>query len=182
MRRWIGVAITLFALVGAGQADAQRLVSIGLGGGVSVPRGELGDGAGTGWNALVSLVVSAPMQPLGLRADVAYNQFPFDAANPGGLGSNGHESVGSGTINVTYRLPTPGSPVSPYLIAGLGAYRSDCSISAACTADTRFGWNAGLGTKLYVFGLRSFLEVRYHRTKVADASVGYFPVTLGLLF
>ena len=183
MRRWIVVTSALLGVFVATRAESQRLLSVGLGGGVSLPQGDLRDAATTGWNALATLVLSTPMQPLGLRADVAYNQFSLDEATTGAvLGASGHENIGSATLNATYRLPTPGSPASPYLIAGLGAYRTDCSVRAACAADTRFGWNVGLSTKLYVLGFRSFLEARYHRAKANGASVNYFPVTLGLMF
>ena len=48
--------------------------------------------------------------------------------------------------------------------------------------STRFGWNTGLGTRLYTWGVTSFLEARYHRTTRAGAGVHYIPVTFGLLF
>ena len=174
MRRLI-IATCALLVSNVPSVGAQRLVSLGLGGGVSVPQGDLSTGANTGWHALGSIVVSTPMQPLGLRADIAYNRFAFKS------GASGYQTVGSGTLNATYRLPTPGAPVSPYLIAGLGAYRTDCSLSA-CNAVTHFGWNVGLGTKLYVLGFRSFLEARYHRTKANGSVVNYFPATFGLLF
>jgi hypothetical protein len=72
------------------------------------------------------------------------------------------------------------SPLSPYLISGLGAYRSACSVDEACEATTRYGWNVGLGTKLFAFRVRSFIEVRYHRTRRGEQTVHYFPVTLGV--
>jgi hypothetical protein len=174
-----GILLTILHLSPLG---AQRMLSVGLGGGVSVPQGDLSDATGAGWHALASLVLSTPMQPLGLRADIAYNQFAFSSTAQAAIGGSGHQSVGSGTLNATYRLPTPGTPTSPYLIAGLGAYRTDCSVTDACEAVTHFGWNVGLGTKLYVLGFRSLLEARYHRTKANGSSVNYFPITFGLLF
>jgi opacity protein-like surface antigen len=122
------------------------------------------------------------MQPLGLRADIAYNRFAFNTTTQTALGGSGYESVGSGTLNATYRLPMPGSPMSPYLIAGLGAYRSDCSLGPSCNAATHFGWNVGVGTKLYVLGFRSFLEARYHRTERNEQGLNYFPATFGVMF
>ena len=181
MRRSIIALGALLALCSPRVLPAQRLITLGLGGGISIPQGDLSSGANTGWNALGTLILSTPMQPLGLRADVAYNQFPFSAATKTTIGGSGNQSVGSLTANMTYRLPTPGTPVSPHLIAGLGAYRTDCS-AGACQAVTHFGWNAGLGMKLYVLGFRSFLEARYHRTSANGSTVNYFPVTLGLLF
>jgi opacity protein-like surface antigen len=165
---WLTVAAPL-------AARAQRPVSLGLAGGVSFPQGDLSTGANTGWHALATLVVSTLTQPLGLRADVAYNQFGFSG------GVAGHQSVASATLNGTYRLPMTNSPLSPYLIAGLGAYRSECSLDQGCEAVTKFGWNVGLGTKLYVLGFRSFLEARYHRTKRGESTLNYFPLTFGLL-
>jgi hypothetical protein len=180
MRRSITALGVLLALCIPQLLPAQRLITLGLGGGVSVPQGDLSNAANVGWNALGSLILSTPMQPLGLRADVAYNQFPFSAATQSLLGT-GNQRVGSLTANVMYRLPTPGTPISPHLIAGLGAYRTDCSVSASCEAVTHFGWNVGLGMKLYVLGFRSFLEARYHRTSANGSSINYFPVTLGLI-
>lgn len=152
----------------------QRPISIGLAGGVSLPQGNLADGANTGWHALGTVALTTLMQPLGLRLDIAYNRFELSDID-------GNESVGSATLNATYRLPMTNSPMSPYLISGLGAYRSECSLDVGCDATTKFGWNVGLGTKLFV-GVRSFIEARYHSTKRGDESIRYLPLTLGLLF
>src|ERR687884_474888 len=113
---WAGVATPQAA------ARAQRPISLGLAGGVSFPQGDLRDAANTGWHALGTLALSTLTQPLGLRVDVAYTQFGLSAGG-------GHQSVSSATLNGTYRLPMTNSPMSPYLIAGLGAYRSDCSLA-----------------------------------------------------
>jgi hypothetical protein len=175
MRRLIIVAACTLVVYSVVPLEAQqRPVSLGLAGGVSLPQGDLADGANAGWHALGTVVVSTLMQPLGVRVDVAYSRFKLSAAD-------GHHSVGSATLNATYRLPMTNSPMSPYLISGLGAYRSECSLDIGCDATTKLGWNVGLGTKLYV-GFRSFIEARYHRTRRGDASVTYFPLTVGLLF
>ncbi len=174
MRRWIlAVWVGVASSVASLEAQ-QRPISIGLAGGVSLPQGDLADGVNTGWHALGTIALSTLMQPLGLRLDVAYNRFAFSAGD-------GHQTVGSATLNGTYRLPMTNSPLSPYLIAGLGAYRTECSLDVGCEAATKFGWNVGLGTKLFV-GFRSFVEARYHRTKRGDSNVNYFPLTLGVMF
>jgi hypothetical protein len=153
----------------------QRPISIGLAGGVSLPQGDLARFVNTGWHALGTFALSTLMQPLGLRLDVAYNRFAFSDVD-------GNQSVGSATLNGTYRLPMTNSPMSPYLISGLGAYRSECSFGPGCDATTKFGWNVGLGSRLFVLGFRSFIEARYHRTKRGDSEVNYFPLTLGVMF
>jgi hypothetical protein len=169
----LAIAVSVAAMCTTPAGAQQRPISVGLAGGVSLPQGDLADGADAGWHALGTLALSTLMQPLGLRLDVSYNRF--------GLPGGGNQNVGSATLNATYRLPMTNSPMSPYLISGLGAYRSDCSATDGCEASTKFGWNVGLGTKLYV-GFRSFLEARYHRTKRGDSSVNYFPLTFGVLF
>lgn len=180
MRRWMR-AIVWCALLHPLALEAQRPIWIGLAGGASVPEGDLRDGARTGWHAQGTVGLSTLMQSLGLRLDVAYNRFAF-ADDAGAVPGDGDHSVGSLTLNVTYRLPMTDSPLSPYLISGPGAYRIECSAGPECDATTRYGWNVGLGTKLHTLGFRSFLEARYHRTSRGGAGVHYFPVTFGVMF
>jgi hypothetical protein len=160
-------------LCAASPAAAQRLVTVGVGGGASVPEGGFGTAVDPGWHALGTLVIGTPMQPLGLRLDGAYNDF---------ASGSGRQAVTSGTANITYRLPTPGTPISPYLLAGLGAYRGSCSGGATCSTGTSFGWNAGLGTKVMFLGIRWFVEGRYHSTDRKPSDVNFFPITVGLTF
>jgi hypothetical protein len=180
MRRSLLLAAATALLFTATSAPAQRAVSLGLAGGATIPSGALRDDVDVGWNALASIVISTLMQPLGLRVDVAYNRFSFN--DDVAALADEYSAVGSATLNFTYRLPMTNSPMSPYLISGLGAYRSDCSLPTGCEASTRYGWNVGLGTKVYILGFRSFLEGRYHRTERGDTNVNFFPVTFGLLF
>jgi hypothetical protein len=180
MGRSLRFAATVLVLFAAGSLEAQGPVSIGIAGGASIPAGDLRNGVDVGWHALATIAVSTFKQPLGLRIDAAYNRFAFSDETP--ALADAHQSTASATLNFTYRLPMTNSPVSPYLISGLGAYRSECSLDTGCEATTRYGWNAGLGTKLYLLGVRSFLEARYHRTEAGDSNVHYFPITLGLTF
>ncbi|MDQ4080355.1 MAG: outer membrane beta-barrel protein, partial [Gemmatimonadota bacterium] len=165
-------ALVTTMLIMPASVPGQRPVSIGLAGGASIPSGELREGVDVGWHGLATIVVSTLMQPLGLRVDVAYNRFAFSDDTP--ALAEEYQSTGSATLNFTYRLPMTNSPMSPYLISGLGAYRSECSLDTGCEATTRYGWNVGLGTKLYVLGFRSFLEARYHRTEIGDTDIQYF--------
>jgi hypothetical protein len=180
MRRSILVPALVGALFAPYSVVAQSAVSIGIAGGASIPSGDLRDGVEVGWHALATIAVSTLMQPLGLRIDVAYNRFAFTDDRP--ALADEYQSTGSATLNFTYRLPMTNSPMSPYLISGLGAYRSECSLESGCEPTTRYGWNVGLGTKLFVLGFRSFLEARYHRTEIGDTDVQYFTPTFGILF
>ena len=182
MRRWIPAAVLVALIAPATSLGAQRPLSIGLAGGVSLPTGNLSDAATTGWHGLGTLALSSLVLPMGVRVDVAYNRFAFSDDAQTQFGGDGNVSVGSATLNLTYRLPMTNSPMSPYLISGLGAYQSKCSVGPSCEATTRYGWNVGLGAKLAVLTLRTFVEARYHRTSRGNGGVHYFPVTFGLMF
>jgi hypothetical protein len=156
-------------------AGGQRPLTLNVGGGVSLPVAHFHNVANIGWHALASIGVSTYMQPLGLRLDGAYNRFSAKSGGP-------TPAVTSGTLNFTYRLPMTNSPLSPYVITGVGGYHLGCSGTPACVTSTRFGWNAGLGTKFIAFGLRGFLESRFHAVNSAGGNVRYIPITLGLTF
>jgi hypothetical protein len=173
MRRFIFAALLGSMAFCATPAGAQRPISISLGGGASLPEGSFGHGVGTGWHALGALGTALPMLPMGLRLDGAYNRFDFEG------GAGGQRALASATLNLTYRLPSAGSPLAPYVIAGFGAYHSTCEGDATCESSTPTGWNAGLGTKLMIVGLRTFLEARYHS---AGGNASFFPLTVGVTY
>ena len=171
---WLGVVAPL------GSMEAQRPLSFGVGGGITLPEGDLSDQVNTGWNALLTAELASPMHPWGIRFDVAYNRFSFSDQVQTALGAEGNQTAGSATLNFTYRLPKVTWPVQAYLLLGAGAYRTDCSIG--CESRVRYGWNYGLGAKFYFLGLRNFVEFRGHRTKSRTDDLHYFPLTLGVMF
>jgi hypothetical protein len=182
LRCWLFGTVLLGLLSPLGPLQAQRPISLGIGGGLSLPQGDVDDQVNTGWNGLVTAALGSPMQPLGLRLDVAYNRFGFSDEVNTALGSEGHFTVGSATLNVTYRLPKATWQVSPYLLWGIGAYRTECSLGPGCESRVRYGWNYGLGANFYFLGFRNFIEIRGHRTKSRTSDVHYFPVTIGIMF
>jgi hypothetical protein len=162
-------------LATATSLGAQRALTLSLAGGGSIPVGNFADGASAGWHALASIGLSTLMQPIGLRLDVAHNRFTAEAVGP-------DVAVTSGTLNASYRLPMVNSPLSPYLIGGAGAYRFECFGDIDCGTDTRFGWNAGLGTKWAALRMKGFLESRFHAANSESGNVRFVPLTLGLTF
>jgi hypothetical protein len=182
MRRWIFAAAYLGLVSWVVPLQAQSPLSIGVAGGLSLPEGDLDDQVKTGWHALATAELASPMHPWGLRFDVAYSRFGFSDKVQAGLGGEGHQSTGSATLNFTYRLPKVTWPIQAYLLWGLGAYRTDCSLGPGCDSRVRYGWNYGLGAKFFFLGFRNFIELRGHRTKSRTGNVHYFPLTLGIMF
>jgi hypothetical protein len=182
MRRWILAAACFGVVASVAPLDAQRPISLGLGGGLSLPQGDVDDQVNLGWHALVTAELASPMHPWGMRLDLAYNRFEYSDQLAATVGGAGNQTAGSATLNVTYRLPKVTSPIQPYLLLGLGAYRTDCSLGPVCESRVRYGWNYGLGAKFFFLGLRNFIEIRGHRTKSSTGDVHYFPLTVGIVF
>ncbi|MDB4883681.1 MAG: hypothetical protein JWL95_2447 [Gemmatimonadetes bacterium] len=172
--------VAMAALAPAATMRGQLPISVGVGGGVSSPQGGFSDNFDTGWHAMGTVALGLPLLPIGLRADVAYNR--FGAKTPIAGSSGGAQRVVSGTLNATYGLTIPLSPVTPYLIAGGGMYDVGCSGSLQCGSSNDFGWNAGVGLRLNAVVVKAFLEARYHRVSMTGGSVQYVPVTLGVMF
>ena len=182
MRRWIFAAACLGVVASAAPLGAQGGFSFGLGGGLSLPEGDLADGVNTGWHGLATAELASPLHPWGLRLDLAYNRFSFSDEAEVARGGEGNQTAGSATVGVLYRLPKVTSPVQVYLMGGLGAYRTECSLGPGCESRVRYGWNYGLGAKFFFLGLENFIEFRGHRTKSQSIDVHYFPLTLGIMF
>lgn len=175
MKRTTFTATAIAFIVAASTTEAQRPLSLGIAGGASIPTGDFGKAAGTGWHAMATIGLGSIMLPQALRADLGYAVFPFE--NAGSL--DGNQMVGSGTLNLTYRLPMTNSPFSPYVIAGFGWYRMSCSGDFDCGSTIRSGWNAGLGTKFVALGFHGFLESRFHSVN-AGTKARFIPVSVGL--
>jgi hypothetical protein len=155
-------------------AEAQGL-TLNVGGGAAFPVGSFGEVTGTGWHGLVGIGLTSLMQPIGLRLDVAHYRFEADET-----GST--RGITPATLNLSYRVPMTNSSVSPYVAAGAGVYHLDCVDGIDCENETRFGWNAGLGTKIAALRLKWFLELRFHASNGDSGNVRFVPITLGVTF
>jgi hypothetical protein len=117
-------------------------------------------------------------------------------------------AVAAGTLSATYhisRFRSDEGRTSPYLISGVGVYRSrriathypDCQPVAACAdrttyklemRDTQFGWSGGLGLDFDLGPVASFAEMRLHYiysdTPGGQPSNDYFlwPLSVGFRF
>jgi hypothetical protein len=116
-------------------------------------------------------------------------------------------AVAAGSLSTTYhisRFATDNGTSVPYLITGLGIYRSrriatrypDCQPTGACDRntyklelrDTQFGWSGGIGADFRLGSLAAFAETRVHYVyddrPGAQPSNDYFvwPFSIGLRF
>lgn len=178
MKRLIlGASVVALSLVAAPTAHAQ--VGFGVSAGLSMPTGDLGDIAKSGYSVNGLLGVTMPMSPLGFRAEVGYNSWDgkdaFDGSTVSSL---------SGTGNVV--LQVPGMIVAkPYLIGGLGVHRVKFDASDAADDsdnETKLGWNVGGGLNFGLGTLSTMIEARYVTVNTEGNAIHYVPVTFGIMF
>jgi opacity protein-like surface antigen len=175
-------AVILLAVVSPSlEAQGPGRPTLGIYGGIASPRGVLGDEAGNGWNAGVLLKMRV-FKALDLRVDGAYAKFAaldFDIPIASGDTAFGHldAKVPFGTLNIHLNLGPdsaeyPGdNTVSPYVLTGIGIYKLDyqftcegtCSAIETIPTENHFGLNLGGGASIPIFGLKAFVEGRYHR-------------------
>lgn len=164
----IAVAATAVALLGT-PAEAQlRPWEISIGGGPTTGTGNLGDVTETGYHVQGSVGLGIPLFPVGVRADLLWQELPVQ----GGHGDFRH--IG-GIANATLGMPL--ILIEPYVLAGVGMFR--LSHSEGGEAETSNGFAVGAGIEGGLFGLKAFGEIRY-----LDAGHDHttIPITVGIRF
>lgn len=179
MRRFgvmTSLALAGAALLAGSPAEAQlRPWEISIAGGPTLATGSFADMANTGYHVQGSVGIGIPLFPVGVRADLLWQEMP-DVA-----GGN-FRHIG-GIANATLGLPLV--LIEPYVLAGVGMFsisepeedHGDHAHEAG--SETSTGFNVGAGLELGLLGLKGFGEVRY-----LDVGRGHrtIPITIGIRF
>lgn len=172
-----------------GQAHATRPVRIMVGGGATVPVGDLGKRYNDGYNIQGSLLIRLAGLPLNLRTDINYSRLKLNDLLSLYSDSYGNASAKllGGLANLT--LPLGTGPVRPYFMAGLGAFSVDPArlSSENVESSVSFAVNGGAGAQLRVLGLETFIEVRVNNVFtdkgiIDKKGIQVIPLTFGLMF
>jgi opacity protein-like surface antigen len=154
-----------------------------LGGGATIPLGNFGDVAKTGWNGLVGVSFTPPTLPLGFQVDGMYQRLGVDG---GGLDLDATNQIIQGTANAIYKFKTAEtSPVRPYLIGGVGVYNfktvgDDADLFGDGDSSTDFGINLGAGFDFKLSSIGAFVEGRFHDVFTDGENVRFLPITVGI--
>lgn len=160
--------------------SATKPFSLGLSGGASIPVGDLSDRVNTGYSLNGHVGIAAPTWPISFRGDVGYNSWGAKDNTIDVNDANIH--AWSFTGNAVYSVPVQ-SMVRPYLIGGIGAYKTGVSSgNTSFNDDTRFGYNLGGGITLPLTGFNTFVEARYNHVNTDGGSFAYVPITFGIMF
>ena len=192
----LAFALATVPTLSSAQQRATRALSVGLGGGGTVPLGDFANDVKTGWNGLAHVQYQpAGGGPWAVRAEAQYSGAKYTddflgavGASPGDNLTNNVLSVGASAL---YHLSGRDGSVRPYLIGGLGLYRLTASLkdgSGLTVSDSEngFGFSGGAGLR---FGgpVGVFVEARFHQFSVTpkggDKSTSRFiPVSIGVAF
>lgn len=196
--RFVLVSIALLSLSSPARAQmngeemgSNRIVSFGIGGGVSVPVSDAADAFKTGFNAHAFARFNMHELPIQPRVDLTFSKFDVKDVHLQTPGSSGTGQIFAGIANLQFALMHSG-PVRPYIVAGLGAYNTKTDINGvpnvSGTSSTDFGINAGAGA-LFKLGsmLSGYVEGRidnvYSNKGMINADqVQVVPVTFGIVF
>jgi|GEM_PF-1075934 len=169
---------------------------VGVGGGASIPVGNLHDGGyDTGWNVTVPIGWQSASTPWGLRLDLSYNRLNGStiASVPVNV-TLSDANLWSGELDLTLQFPFGRSGSSFYLMGGGGIHHfTDVgSDNGAAVIDgtalssngdnslTKAGVNGGLGLNFGFGRAKLFLESRFVSVFTEGKNSNYVPIILGV--
>ena len=158
------------------QAEVKARGYAGLGGGISIPVGDFGDLAKTGWLGQFLAGITFRNGTLGVRVDGNYGQNTYKNAD-------GHERI----IGVNASLVvTPGRrpmDVHPYFLGGVGLYNAKFVGTPSSTSATKPALNAGFGIQVHTGHRMDFyVESRIVTVRTAGSKINFVPLSVGLRF
>ena len=179
--RSVVLGAVFLATAGAAPAVAQG-AKFSVGGGLTLPLGDFGDVAGTGFHGLAAVGFQPANLPVGFQIDGMYQRFGFEDA-PDDFDAN--FQIIQGTANVVYTFVTAEeSTFHPYLIGGVGLYNAKATGDDVpdSESETDFGINAGAGFDFQAGSVGLFVEGRFHNVFSDPDNTNFIPITVGIRF
>ena len=161
-------------LVGSNlQAQAPQM---GLGIGLTMPTGNYGDVASSGFHVLGNVAFKLGPSPLKVRADLSYHRTGLEG------GIDGNSSLIGGMANLVYTVPSP--VIKPYFLAGVGYFSEKFSGLGQSESGSSFAYGAGAGLNFGLAVASMFVEVKYLSIASNDTfnKANVLPITIGLRF
>lgn len=189
-----GVATLLvLATANLGAQAARRPVTVGLGGGATIPLGDFASDTKTGFHGLAFIQYEPERNVWGVRGEVAMHRSDYTDEFLGAVNADPDDDL-SNTVSyagaTAVLLGKRDGGMTPYLLGGFGAYRLTASVKVGTTVQSEsangFGFSGGAGLR---FGRSAgfFVEARFHQfsiTPEGDEKSTYqmIPVSLGIRF
>ena len=184
MKRVLRACALIAAIAAPAMLSAQTTdqpVSFGVSGGLSLPMGDLGDVAKSGFNITGHVhFTPASLTSVRLRGDVAYDRWDVD-------GFDASTRSIAFAANAVYDFPAQStSIVRPYVLGGLGLFSLKTSATSGAftnrSGDTNLGLQVGGGLTFQLSGFSTFAEAKLVSVFTDGQSTRYIPVTFGVRF
>jgi len=182
---WLAIASVASAQMHEDQST--RMISFGIGGGVSVPLNDAKDAFKNGFNGQGFVRFNLKFLPIAPRVEFNFSKLDLNDVK---FSSPGTQQIMSGLATAQIYLMHSG-PIRPYLLAGVGAYNLKTDLDDATTeseSDTRFGINGG-GGLLFHFGkmISAYAEGRVDNVYtdkgfIDTDQIQVVPVNFGVVF
>ena len=187
------------AFAQGGLVPSQRIVSFGLGGGVTLPVDDAKRAFDNGINGHGFVRLNLPMIPIQPRFDFSFQKmdikdvtFVEPTLGAGGSYSEGEQRVLAGLAQAQLSLVRVG-PIQPYLVVGVGfanlntKLEGDPGTGNVSDNTTKLAVNGGGGVNLKLGPVSGFVEGRLDNIvndgELVDfKSVKLVPVSFGLVF
>jgi hypothetical protein len=181
MRRLLLVGATIICASRGSAQTTNYILSVGVGGGASIPTGNGGNTVKTGLNGQAYALVQLPGF-LALRFNFGYQKFEYQNVLNAPSGAQEILSgVGGLQINLLH------GPVRPYLTAGVGAFDLRGLSDSSQASKINFGIDAGAGLALALGRVSAFVEGRVQNVYTKNGGfiqsakqINVIPVTFGL--
>jgi opacity protein-like surface antigen len=183
----LALALTSVASAQMHEELSTRLISFGIGGGVSVPVSDAKDAFQNGVNGQGFIRFNLSFLPIAPRIEFNLSKFDLNEAK---VGTTGTQQIMSGLATAQFYLMHSG-PVRPYILAGVGAYNTKTdtdSLNAESITSTDFGINGGAGLVIRLGKMASmYAEGRvdnvYTKSGLIDTKqIQVVPVNFGIVF
>ena len=148
--------------------------------GASLPMGDFGDAAETGWHIGGLGEFAQPGWPVALRGEITYHRHSAKDVD-------GSASVLSFIPNIVLPFGDPAATARPYIIGGLGVHHVSVDLEVPGVGDaedseTKFGFNVGGGFNFNLAGFDTFIEARWHSVLTEGNSTTFIPLSFGFKF
>jgi hypothetical protein len=181
------VVIVMFVAPAAwAQVPVAPSFQLGVGGGLSMPMGTIGDGMNKGYNFHTSVGYSlAPMFVVGAEIGIWGNNANDEVI--AALGQGGDMSMKNWQFTAMTKYKVPMALHNVYAKGLAGMYRTSSEVTAGGVsldvADTNFGFGIGGGFELGGMGNAAlYAEGMYHRISGEAADGEFATFNLGVLF
>ena len=181
MRRLLLVGATILCASRGSAQTTNYILSLGVGGGASIPTGNGGNTVKTGFNGQAYALVQLPGF-LALRFNFGYQKFDYqNVLNAPSSAQEILSGVGGLQINLLH------GPVRPYLTAGVGAFDLRGLSDSSQASKINFGIDAGAGLAVALGRVSAFVEGRVQNVYTKNGGfiqsakqINVVPVTFGL--